>query len=91
MKKQPERICAVCRESKTKLELIRLVRDAAGDVSLDGSGKKPGRGAYLCHNPECLKQAKKRRALERSLKAKIPAELWEEIELALAEQETEEV
>ena len=89
-KKQPERICAVCRKSKPKQELIRLVRDAEGNVSLDDTGKKPGRGAYLCHDPECLKQAKKRRSLERSLKAKIPDELWPEIEGRKAPLETQE-
>lgn len=90
MKKQPERICAVCRMSKSKQELLRLVRDAEGNVSLDLTGKKAGRGAYLCHDPECLKQAKKRRSLERSLKAKIPAALWGDIEEALAAPVTED-
>ncbi|NLF80456.1 MAG: YlxR family protein [Clostridia bacterium] len=90
IKKQPERICAVCRQSKPKRELIRLVRDAEGNVSLDETGKKSGRGAYLCHDPECLGQAKKRRSLERSLKAKVPDELWPEIESRMAAPEIRE-
>lgn len=80
MKKQPERICAVCRESKPKSELIRLVRVGSGEINLDPSGKKQGRGAYLCLNPECIKKVKKQRGLERSLRGKIPEELWLEIE-----------
>ena len=65
IRKQPQRICAVCRESKLKRELIRLVRDPEGNISLDPTGKKSGRGAYLCNNPECLKKARKQRCLER--------------------------
>ncbi len=83
IRKQPQRICAVCRESKLKRELIRLVRDPEGNISLDPTGKKSGRGAYLCNNPECLKKARKQRCLERSLKTKIPDELWEQIEAAI--------
>ena len=84
IRKQPQRICAVCRESKPKRELIRLVRDPQGNVSVDSTGKKSGRGAYICNNPECLKRARKQRSLERSLKVKIPDDLWEQIEAALA-------
>lgn len=80
MKKQPERMCAVCREMKAKKELVRLVRDPQGIISLDPGGKKSGRGAYLCQNPECLKRAKKQRSLERALKGTIPEQLWIELE-----------
>lgn len=80
MKKQPERMCAFCREIKLKKELVRLVRNSDGFISLDSSGKKSGRGAYLCYNPECLKKAKKQHSLERALKGKIPEQLWLEIE-----------
>jgi uncharacterized protein len=90
MKKQSERICAVCRESKLKTDLIRLVRDPQGEVSLDPDGKKPGRGAYLCYNPECFKKAKKQRALERSLKGKIPEDLWQAIRECLEERSNHE-
>jgi len=80
IKKQPERMCAFCREIKLKKELVRLVRNPDGLISLDPAGKKSGRGAYLCHNPECLKKAKKQHSLERALKGKIPEQLWLEIE-----------
>ena len=83
IRKQPQRICAVCRESKLKRELIRLVRDPEGNISLDPTGKKSGLGAYLCNNPECLKKARKQRCLERSLKTPIPEELWEQIAAAI--------
>ena len=71
-KKIPQRQCMGCRERKAKRELIRVVRSPEGVVSLDFSGKAPGRGAYLCPNPECLKKARKSKGLERSLKASIP-------------------
>ena len=93
IRKQPQRICAVCRESKLKRELIRLVRDPQGNISLDPTGKKSGRGAYLCNNPECLKKARKQRCLERSLKTQIPEELWTQIAAAiedLAKNESDE-
>ena len=56
-KKIPQRQCMGCRERKAKRELIRVVRSPEGEVSLDFGGKKNGRGAYICPNPECLKKA----------------------------------
>jgi len=58
----------VCRQIDAKRALIRLVRDADGRVAIDRSGKQPGRGAYLCHNPECWALALRRHAIERALK-----------------------
>ncbi len=75
-KKIPMRQCLGCREMKPKKELIRAVRSPEGVVSLDFKGKNPGRGAYLCKNPECLKKAKKSKALERALKSAIPDEIY---------------
>ena len=66
-KKIPMRQCLGCREMKPKKELIRVVKSPEGEISLDFKGKKPGRGAYVCPNPECLKKARKARALERAL------------------------
>ncbi len=80
MKKQPERICAVCRKVKPKAELLRLVRNKEGQVLIDETGKQPGRGAYICNDPECLKKGKKQRSFDRSLKVKLSDELWEQIE-----------
>lgn len=64
----PQRMCIVCRQSDAKRALICLVRRADGRVSIDPTGKQPGRGAYLCHNPACWSQALRRNAIERALK-----------------------
>ena len=66
-KKIPQRQCMGCRERKAKRELIRVVRTPEGTVSLDFGGKMNGRGAYLCPNPECLKNALRSKALEPQL------------------------
>ena len=63
VKKIPQRQCVGCREMKDKRALIRAVKSPQGEVSLDFTGKKPGRGAYVCPNGECLKRARKSRAL----------------------------
>ena len=75
-KKIPMRQCLGCREMKQKRELIRVVRSPEGEVSLDSRGKKPGRGAYVCPNEECLKRAIKSKALERALEVKIPEDIY---------------
>ena len=68
-RKIPMRMCVGCREMKPKKELIRAVRSPEGEVSLDPSGKKAGRGAYVCFNAECLKRALKQKQLDRALEA----------------------
>lgn len=79
-KKVPMRQCLGCREMKPKNELIRVVRAPDGGVSLDFRGKAPGRGAYLCPNPACLKKAVKSRAIERAFAAAVPPEIYERLE-----------
>ncbi|MCI5704124.1 MAG: RNase P modulator RnpM [Oscillospiraceae bacterium] len=79
-KKIPLRQCVGCREHRPKPELIRVVRSPEGEVSLDFKGKKPGRGAYVCPDPECLKRARKSRALERAFSAPLPDEVWTALE-----------
>ncbi len=79
-KKIPQRQCMGCRERKGKREMIRVVRDPEGNVSLDFGGKKNGRGAYLCPSSECLKKAIKSKALERSLEVAIPQEVYDRLE-----------
>ena len=74
-KKIPQRQCMGCRERKAKRELIRVVRGTAGTVSLDFGGKAPGRGAYICPDPECLKKAVRSKALDRGLETEIPQEV----------------
>ena len=79
-KKLPLRQCVGCREMKPKRELVRVVRSPEGAVSLDFSGKAPGRGAYLCPDPECLKKAIRSKALSRSLETEIPQEVYDRLE-----------
>ena len=73
-KKIPMRMCVGCREMKEKKQLIRVVRSPEGEVSLDPTGKKSGRGAYVCRDPDCLKRAIKQRQLERQLDAALSPE-----------------
>ena len=79
-KKIPQRQCMGCRARKAKRELIRVVRGTDGGVSLDFSGKAPGRGAYICPDPECLKKALRSKALDRSLEVTIPEEVYARLE-----------
>ena len=79
-KKIPQRQCMGCRERKNKRELIRVVRGTDGTVSLDFSGKAQGRGAYLCPDPACLKQAIRSKSLDRSLDTPIPQEVYDRLE-----------
>lgn len=75
VKKIPMRQCCGCRESKPKKELIRVIRSPEGEVSLDSTGRKNGRGAYICPSMTCLKMAIKNKGIERSLNAAIPEEV----------------
>ena len=79
-KKIPQRQCMGCRERKDKRDMIRVVRQTDGNVSLDFSGKLNGRGAYLCPDPECLKKVRKSKALDRSLETAIPEEVYDRLE-----------
>ena len=79
-RKIPMRQCLGCREMKPKGQLIRVVRAPEGEISLDFKGKKPGRGAYLCHDPACLAKIKKSRALERAFSAQVEARVYEALE-----------
>ena len=77
MKKIPQRQCVGCRTMKDKKSLLRLVKTPEGDILLDATGKKSGRGAYVCPDSECLKKARKSRALERALETAIPDAVYE--------------
>ena len=79
-KKIPQRQCLGCREMKPKQDLIRVVRSPEGEISLDFKGKKPGRGAYLCSDPNCLKRARKSKALERAFSLPILDEVYVTLE-----------
>ena len=84
-KKIPMRQCVGCREMKPKRELIRVVRSPEGAVNLDFRGKMPGRGAYVCPDAQCLKRARKSKALERAFSAPLPPEVWEALEEQMKE------
>ena len=77
VKKIPQRQCGGCREMKEKQRLIRVVRSAEGKVSLDFGGRAPGRGAYVCRSVDCLKKARRSRALERAFSTQIPPEIYD--------------
>ena len=74
-KKIPMRMCVGCRQMKPKKELLRVVRSPVGEVSLDPTGKKPGRGAYCCYSADCLKRALKQGQLDRQLEVKLTPEV----------------
>ncbi len=85
-KKTPERMCLGCQESFPKRELIRVVRSPEGEFSIDLTGKKPGRGAYICRKPECFEAARKAHRFERSFQASIDAEVFENLAKELAQE-----
>ena len=76
----PMRKCTGCNEMKPKKELVRVVRSPEGEVSLDLTGKKPGRGAYVCRDAACLSKARKAGRLERAFSCEIPPDVYERME-----------
>lgn len=80
VKKMPERQCMGCNEKKPKKGLIRIVRVADGKAEVDFTGKKPGRGAYICPREACLKKARKSGRLGRVLECNIPEEIYARLE-----------
>ena len=88
-KKVPMRQCVGCGEMKSKKEMMRILKTAEGDIVLDVTGKKNGRGAYLCKSDECLKKARKTKGIERSFKMSIPEEVYDNLEKEFAESEEE--
>lgn len=79
-KKIPMRQCLGCNQHKEKREMIRVVRDPEGNISLDFTGKKSGRGAYICPSLQCLKKARKARRIESALECSIPDEVFAQME-----------
>ena len=79
-KKIPVRRCVGCQEMKNQKEMIRVIRTKEGEFLLDATGKKNGRGAYICPSKECFQKAVKNKGLERSFKQSIPAEVYEALE-----------
>ena len=80
VKKVPLRKCIGCQEMKNKKEMMRILKTAENEIVLDTTGRKNGRGAYLCFSRECFEKAVKSKGLERSLKMAIPKDVYETLE-----------
>lgn len=85
VKKIPQRLCLGCQEMKSKKELIRIVRTPDSEILLDPTGKKAGRGAYICPKVECLTKAIKAKRLEKALEHNIPANILDDLKVQLEE------
>lgn len=79
VKKIPQRMCVACQQMKNKKELMRVVCTPESEVYIDPSGKKSGRGSYVCLDAECINKAKKLKALERTLKVAVPEDIYQEL------------
>lgn len=79
-KKVPMRQCVGCAEMKSKKDMLRVIKTPEEEIVLDATGRKNGRGAYICASMECLKNARKRKGLERSLKVAIPDAVYDSLE-----------
>ena len=84
VKKIPLRRCNGCGETKPKKELIRVILTPDNEIELDLTGKKTGRGAYICRSSECLAKARKTKAIDRSLKFEVPVEVYDRLAKELA-------
>ncbi len=85
MKKLPQRTCIGCNTQKNKKEFIRIVKNKEREISIDKTGKAPGRGAYICDNVECLEKAIKSKRLEKSFEIKIEDTIYEELRKRIKE------
>ena len=86
MKKIPQRTCVGCREVKSKNTLIRIVKSSDGEISIDTTGKKNGRGAYICKNIQCLELAIKNKRLSKEFEMAIPQEIYDNLRESLVEE-----
>ena len=86
-KRIPMRMCTGCGEQRPKRELIRVVKSPEGEISLDLTGRKPGRGAYLCKNIECFQKARKAKRLERTFSTTLSDEIYDRLEEELKKDE----
>jgi len=87
LKTIPKRTCIGCNIQKDKKELIRIVKDKDGNISIDKTGKANGRGAYICNNIECLEKAKKSKKLDRTFETSISEEIYSNLEQMLLKEE----
>ncbi len=88
-KKVPLRQCVGCGEMKSKKEMMRVLKTAENEICIDVTGKKNGRGAYVCRSSECLARARKNKGLERSFKMGIPTEVYDRLEREFEDLEAE--
>jgi len=79
-RKIPLRMCLGCQEMKPKRELIRVVKNQQGEISIDFKGKKPGRGAYICNNKDCFLKARKAKRFEKAFSQQIDDEIYKQLE-----------
>ena len=86
IRKIPMRKCIGCNTSKDKRELIRVVRNAEGEISIDTTGKKPGRGAYICKDKNCLKLARKGKKIDKAFEVAISDKIYDRLEQELADE-----
>lgn len=84
-KKVPQRMCIGCGEMKDKRDMLRVIKTSEDEIMIDATGKKNGRGAYVCFSQECLDKAVKNKGLERSLKKSIPADVYDSLRKELEE------
>ena len=85
VRKEPIRMCGGCREGKPKKELVRVVKSPDGEISVDLTGKKSGRGAYICKNEQCLAKARKARCFERAFECQISDEIYDRLAQEIAQ------
>lgn len=86
MKKQPQRTCMGCNSKKDKKDLIRIVKNKSGQITIDKTGKLEGRGAYICDNKDCLEKIIKSKRLERVFDMQISNEIYESLRGVMIEQ-----
>jgi predicted RNA-binding protein YlxR (DUF448 family) len=84
LRKVPQRMCVGCREMKEKKQLIRIVRNPEGEVAVDVTGKKSGRGAYICPDIDCLEKAIKNKGIQKALQTEISSEILNDIKVKLS-------
>ena len=85
VKKIPMRQCLGCNEHKPKIELLRVVKTPEGEILLDFTGKKSGRGAYICRDVKCFKKARKSKRIDSNLGVTVPEEVYDRMERELSE------
>lgn len=82
-KKLPQRMCVGCQQMHDKKDLVRIVRTPEGEFIVDSTGKKSGRGAYLCHNAECFTKAVKEKRFEKSFKSAIDSTIYDQLKMGI--------